>query len=114
MKSPSGFGRQPNVSNKIKKNVVSEQAAQQPTIETGLIREAGIQAQNAGSFPAHPPESSLFLHFSLQSNVAGIAIVAFGSAAILAFEASPMGNVRAAALKPAWGAAPNPARDFIP
>ena len=24
------------------------------------------------------------------------------------------GSVRAAALKPAWGAAPNPARDFIP
>ena len=67
MKSPSGFGRQPNVSNKIKKNVVSEQAAQQPTIEMGLIRKVRIQVQNTGSLPACNPESSLFMLFFLQA-----------------------------------------------
>ena len=39
--SPGRFGRQPNVS-LIMKKAVSEQAAQRPTIETGLIRQNGI------------------------------------------------------------------------
>ena len=35
----SRFGRQPNVSHKLKEKAVSEQAAKQPTIETGFVCE---------------------------------------------------------------------------
>ena len=43
MNPSGGFGRQPNVPDLFMENAVSEQAAQQPTIETGLIREVGFQ-----------------------------------------------------------------------
>ena len=45
MNPSGGFGRQPNVPDLFMENAVSEQAAQQPTIETGLIREVRIQMQ---------------------------------------------------------------------
>ncbi|MBP3523079.1 MAG: hypothetical protein J6M56_05860 [Clostridia bacterium] len=110
-----GYGGEAPIVPIPKKNAVSEQVTKQPTIETGVIRKARIWTKLASKSPsdgraALPSEGDSdfqldaverVIRFSnpfrpVSSVVDGIAIVAFGSAAILASLASLMGNVRAA------------------